>query len=75
MKDLTMLLDELKDMSFFNKGDICLIGCSTSEVIGEKIGTVGSMEVAETIFNALDVVSKRQALLLLFKDVNISTER
>lgn len=35
MKDLTMLLDELKDMSF-NKGDICLIGCSTSEVIGEK---------------------------------------
>ena len=24
-------------------------GCSTSEVIGEKIGTVGSMEVAETI--------------------------
>ncbi len=36
MKDLTMLLDELKDMSFFNKGDICLIGCSTSEVIGEK---------------------------------------
>ncbi|MBE7601629.1 DUF436 family protein, partial [Staphylococcus aureus] len=26
----------------FNKGDICLIGCSTSEVIGEKIGTVGS---------------------------------
>ena len=38
MKDLTMLLDELKDMSFFNKGDICLIGCSTSEVIGEKLG-------------------------------------
>ena len=32
-----------------------------------KIGTVGSMEVAETIFNALDVVSKRQALLLLFR--------
>ena len=35
MKDLTMLLDELK-ICPFNKGDICLIGCSTSEVIGEK---------------------------------------
>lgn len=67
MKDLTMLLDELKDMSFFNKGDICLIGCSTSEVIGEKIGTVGSMEVAETIFNALDVVSKETGVTFAFQ--------
>ena len=37
MRDLQQLLDELKDMSFFNPGEMCIIGCSTSEVIG-KIG-------------------------------------
>ena len=49
MQELTTLLDELKTQSFFKKDEICVIGCSTSEVIGEKIGSVGSMEVAETI--------------------------
>ncbi|RZH70035.1 DUF436 family protein, partial [Staphylococcus aureus] len=47
--------------------DICLIGSSTSEVIGEQIGTVGSMEVAETIFNALDVVSKETGVTFAFE--------
>ena len=37
MRDLQKLLDELKDMSFFKKGELCIIGCSTSEVIGEKL--------------------------------------
>ena len=34
------LLIELKDMSFFKKGELCIVGCSTSEVIGERIGSV-----------------------------------
>ena len=32
-----------------------------------KIGTVGSMEVAETIFNALDVVSKETGVTFAFQ--------
>lgn len=36
MQELTTLLDELKAQSFFKEGEICIIGCSTSEVIGEK---------------------------------------
>lgn len=66
MKDLIMLLDELKDMFFFNKGDICLIGCLILEVIGEKIGIVGLMEVVEIIFNVLDVVSKEIGVIFVF---------
>ena len=46
MQELKTLLDELKSQSFFNENEICVIGCSTSEVIGQKIGSVGSMEVA-----------------------------
>ncbi len=33
----------------------------------QKIGTVGSMEVAETIFNALDVVSKETGVTFAFQ--------
>ena len=32
MRDLQQLLDELKDMSFFNPGEMCIIGCSTSKL-------------------------------------------
>ena len=38
-----------KDMSFFNEGELCVIGCSTSEVIGQRIVSVGSMEIAKEI--------------------------
>ena len=34
-------------------GQILVVGCSTSEVGGESIGTAGSLEVAETILHAL----------------------
>ena len=37
MQELTTLLDELKTQSFFKKMRF-VIGCSTSEVIGEKLG-------------------------------------
>ena len=53
MRDLQQLLDELKDMSFFNPGEMCIIGCSTSEVIGKRIGSVGSMDVAKEIYENL----------------------
>lgn len=34
-------------------GEIIVIGCSTSEVIGKQIGTASSKEVAEAIFSQL----------------------
>lgn len=67
MQEVTSLLNELKEMSFFNKGELCIIGCSTSEVLGEKIGSVGSMEVAETIFKALKEVSKETGVSFAFQ--------
>ncbi|RNB39567.1 DUF436 family protein, partial [Staphylococcus aureus] len=58
MQELTTLLNELKEQSFFKEGEICLIGCSTSEVIGEKIGSVGSMDIAKDIFTSLEEVKQ-----------------
>ena len=44
-----------------------MIGCSTSEVIGQKIGSVGSMEVAEAIFNALEEVKQDTGVSFAFQ--------
>ncbi|GGG96297.1 TIGR01440 family protein [Staphylococcus pragensis] len=67
MQELTTLLDELKAQSFFKKGEICIIGCSTSEVIGEKIGSVGSMDVAKDIFTTLEKVQQETGVSFAFQ--------
>ena len=67
MQELTTLLDELKAQSFFKEGEICIIGCSTSEVIGEKIGSVGSMDVAKDIFTTLEKVQQETGVSFAFQ--------
>ena len=44
---------ELIEKAALKKGDVVVIGCSTSEVLGERIGTSGSVEPAQAIFNGL----------------------
>ncbi|HIU64611.1 MAG TPA: TIGR01440 family protein [Candidatus Avacidaminococcus intestinavium] len=41
------------------KGQILVVGCSTSEVAGERIGTAGSLEIARNIFTALQKVTEQ----------------
>ena len=48
--------EELLSLSKLKAGDIVIIGCSSSEVTGGRIGTASSPEAAEAIFNALDSV-------------------
>jgi uncharacterized protein (TIGR01440 family) len=57
-KDLGDLLADFCAQANVNKDDIVVIGCSTSEVIGEKIGTAGSEDVANMIFQTLTVQLK-----------------
>ena len=47
---------ELVEKAELKSGDIVVIGCSTSEVIGERIGTSGTVEVAQQIFDGLNSV-------------------
>ncbi|MCI2941658.1 TIGR01440 family protein [Staphylococcus cohnii] len=67
MEDLKALLDELKTKSFFKDDELCIIGCSTSEVIGERIGSVGSMEVAKDIFEALKEIETETGVSFVFQ--------
>lgn len=41
---------EIIEKAGLGKGDILVVGCSTSEVIGDKIGTNSSPETAEYIY-------------------------
>ncbi len=44
--------------------DILVVGCSTSEVSGQRIGTAGSLEIADNILNVLlETVQKHDVLL------------
>ncbi len=44
---------EIIEVAKLNKGDILVIGCSTSEVTGNKIGTNSSPETANDLFNGI----------------------
>lgn len=48
----------LMDLAKLESGQILVVGCSTSEVVGSKIGTSSSSEVAETILRNLLTVTE-----------------
>lgn len=60
-----MLTDFSEQVSLNDK--TLVIGCSTSEVSGERIGTAGKSPVAETIFSSLDKLSKEKGVKLAFQ--------
>lgn len=45
--------EELVTVAKLKRGDILVVGCSSSEIIGSKIGSNSSPEVAEAVFTAL----------------------
>jgi len=50
---LTAILQEFNEQVPLKPGQLLVVGCSTSEVIGKKIGTAGSFDVAAMIFRQL----------------------
>lgn len=55
---------ELCEKAGLLPGQILVVGCSTSEVIGAKIGTNSSPEVALEIFNALHDYTQSKGIYL-----------
>lgn len=55
---------ELLSAAKLEKGDIVVVGCSSSEIIGSKLGTNSSVEVANTVFDALYPIIKENGLFL-----------
>ena len=57
-------VNELVSLAKLSKGDILVVGCSTSEVMGNKIGTNSDFDTAEIIFDALYCATKNFGLKL-----------
>ena len=57
-------IKELCEEAKLKKGNIVVVGCSTSEVVGAKIGTDSNPDVAGEIFNALYDYTKQEGLFL-----------
>ena len=48
-RDATAAVKELLAVSHLKAGDVLVIGCSSSEMVGEKIGTNSSMDAAAAL--------------------------
>lgn len=57
-------ISELCECAKLKAGNIVVVGCSTSEVVGSKIGTNSNFEVAGEIFKALHDYTKSKELYL-----------
>ena len=57
-------ITELCRKAKLKAGDIVVVGCSTSEVVGSKIGTNSNPDVAGEIFDALHDYTKAKGIYL-----------
>ncbi len=64
---MDQFVDEWLELNILKPGDVFVVGTSTSEVLGEKIGTVGSMDVAEVIFTSLQRLKQETGVRLAFQ--------
>ena len=55
---------ELIEKAKLNKGDILVVGCSSSEIVGQHIGKCSSMESAEAVFSGIYPVLKEKGIYL-----------
>ncbi|SNZ04474.1 TIGR01440 family protein [Terribacillus aidingensis] len=61
------VVQELASCGHLHAGDLFLIGCSTSEVAGERIGSAGNMEIANLLFQQLEWLGKETNINLVFQ--------
>ena len=63
----TAVMRELGEKTKLKPGDIVVIGCSTSEIIGSKIGTNSSPDVAGIVFKGIYDYAKEKRWRLAFQ--------
>ena len=63
-KEAEMVIAELLDAAKLSQGDIFVVGCSSSEIIGEHIGKGSSPETANVVFDAIYSVLRENGIWL-----------
>lgn len=55
---------ELIEVAALKKGDLLVIGCSSSEIVGEHIGKGSSLEAAQAVFDGIYPALKEKGIFL-----------
>lgn len=55
---------QLVDQAHLRQGQIVVVGCSTSEVVGKRVGSWSTPEIAQAIFNGLHSVFAPQGIYI-----------
>ena len=63
-QEATLAVRELIEKAKLQKNDILVIGCSTSEICGSRIGSDSRPEVANEVFHAIYSVAKNHGIYL-----------
>lgn len=63
-KQCIQAVTELCETAGLKKGQILVVGCSSSEVLGKQIGSFSSEETAKEIYDALQSVLKPRGIYL-----------
>lgn len=58
------IMTELLEVANLKKGDIFVVGCSSSEIIGQKIGKGSSPEAANAVFEVIYDMLKKKGVYL-----------
>ncbi|AVM66946.1 TIGR01440 family protein [Peptostreptococcaceae bacterium oral taxon 929] len=64
---LKMVLDEFQAEANLKEGEILVVGCSTSEVVGGRIGKSSSMDVAKEFIDVFMDFAKEHKIYLAFQ--------
>ncbi len=57
-------VEEVIEASRIKSGELFVVGCSSSEIIGEKIGTNSNVDAARAVFNAIYEVLKEKNIYM-----------
>nr|NNM90477.1 TIGR01440 family protein [Bacilli bacterium] len=61
------VVEELIEQASLGQNDVLVIGASSSEVIGERIGTSGSMQVARALVEGILASTKPRGIFVAFQ--------
>ena len=59
-----LAVDELIEKAKLKEGDLLLVGCSSSEILGEHIGYNSSFQVGKAVFDVIYAAAKENGLYL-----------
>ncbi|MBO7748865.1 TIGR01440 family protein [Paenibacillus sp. MWE-103] len=66
-KDVETVVRELAAAARLRQGQLLVVGTSTSEVLGQRIGTSGTLETAKAIYDGIEAVRRELDFYAVFQ--------